>query len=713
MRNLWKLSLVTLVVAIGVLVPGTASVGQDPILNLPVIVFRKVSGSQTVSPDGGLYQDKFCAAYRVEKENFLTAAHCLVTDSGNTLPNSLETVELGHLEIDSSLNTKYSSKSDPRDIAGFRYRDSHIAGMLSLAFGSGFDDSCSVVVLHDDLHWRILSAAQITRCSGNLSEDKICYTLDNATSGLDYAVVCSGNTVLKAIFYDRLGEELRFTDCAKKSCSDIIKSVHMQRVKRQDTGETKPEETKPEETKPEETKPEETKPEETKSEETKPEETKPEESKKDEPKTEEGGKGDSSASATSPDASKKDNAQKPTSGASDTKDKADSTSASGEIPLPPPDQLFPKMPVNFPYPDIEVVQSPPPPTKARKRPAFQGLYPGAPIMATMKPMTPQSMTPQSVTPLTETLLPETLLPVTPVPLDSSSILPGLMAIPTDPESVPSEDNSEADAGSMPSSAEGEAVPSSNDFAIPDYQESGSESMDGQNLSTEDTSNAFSNTDPPKPRNDQLDKKIPVNQERNGVHSPEDWRFPVSRRPGCKQQNSGISCPTASPGRFPGRATYPSPIMSAPGAIPTRPPLDGSFFPGSTDGSNSYPVQQRPGLATYPSPIMSAPGAMPTRPPIDGTNYPGAGYHPVVRPGSNVISCRPTNSQPGQPGPRSPVQKPTEKIPGIQKAVNKTESVKTQMKPTTKDDASSGVRTGFPMCTLLLGSALYALMKFID
>ncbi|XP_058448730.1 spermine oxidase-like [Malaya genurostris] len=80
MRNLLTLSLVSLMAAIGFFVTDTVTIGQDAIVNLPVNVFRKISGSQTVFPYGELYRKDFCATNRVAKKHFLMAAHCFVTD---------------------------------------------------------------------------------------------------------------------------------------------------------------------------------------------------------------------------------------------------------------------------------------------------------------------------------------------------------------------------------------------------------------------------------------------------------------------------------------------------------------------------------------------------------------------------------------------------------------------------------------------------------
>ncbi|XP_058448684.1 uncharacterized protein LOC131428656 [Malaya genurostris] len=75
MRNLVKFSIVPLVAAIGFFMTNSRSLAPKAILNLPVMVFRKLSDLQVSFSDGDFYQDDSCTG-----KGFLTVAHCLVID---------------------------------------------------------------------------------------------------------------------------------------------------------------------------------------------------------------------------------------------------------------------------------------------------------------------------------------------------------------------------------------------------------------------------------------------------------------------------------------------------------------------------------------------------------------------------------------------------------------------------------------------------------
>ncbi|XP_062551563.1 cellulose-complementing protein-like [Armigeres subalbatus] len=71
-----------------------------------------------------------------------------------------------------------------------------------------------------------------------------------------------------------------------------------------------------------------------------------------------------------------------------------------DMPLPPPVQVFPNMPENFPYPTLDVIQHPPVPTRSRKRPGFKSPYPvpSAPMPPLEEQTTPQNPIPAESTP---------------------------------------------------------------------------------------------------------------------------------------------------------------------------------------------------------------------------------------------------------------------------------------------------------------------------
>lgn len=307
----------------------------NPEEDLPAIIFRKQMGTPNKLA-GATLQKNFCAAFSVSDGIFLTSAHCLATHSRT---KTIDLVGLQNVEIE-NIRTHPSA-----DLVVFQLKNRNLVqGQDHIDVNSAdIDDTCSVLVLNKSFRWATLHGASPVRCVDDFSKDKICFKSEHVPAGLDFVVVCAGGRKLHAVYHGQRGAEVSFTVCSRAHCSDFVKQHTLVRVKRQDdaaaaqAADPAPDSAAPA--------------------------TDPAAAAAD-PKP----PATDSVAPAAPAAPPADPAAGTGPGAAPAGGAAASGKDSGSMPLPPPDQLLPNLPKNFPYPTIDVVQSPPVPTRPRKRP---------------------------------------------------------------------------------------------------------------------------------------------------------------------------------------------------------------------------------------------------------------------------------------------------------------------------------------------------------
>ncbi|XP_021701484.1 proline-rich extensin-like protein EPR1 [Aedes aegypti] len=195
----------------------------------------------------------------------------------------------------------------------------------------------------------------------------------------------------------------------------------------------------------------------------------------------------------------------------------DSNNGTAEVPLPPPVQVYPKMPKNFPFPNLDVVQQPPVPTRARKIPRIQSPYPAA----------PQAPVPQ---------LPATGLekPSLQDPLPVQQQVPDL-GTPIEPVNDPNA----ADSVKLPDVAEAPEVQDLSEFTVPGTNDavvqkpSEKETPPVASVGRPDAAQAPSSTaDQPRRQGPML--------------GPEDWRFSEQAKRRCKTAFKQPCAPIGGP-----------------------------------------------------------------------------------------------------------------------------------------------------------------------
>ncbi|XP_058817426.1 spidroin-2-like [Topomyia yanbarensis] len=149
-------------------------------------------------------------------------------------------------------------------------------------------------------------------------------------------------------------------------------------------------------------------------------------------------------------------------------------------------------------------------------------------------------------------------------------------------------------------------------------------------------------------------------------APEDWRFPVSKRPSCKPKAGGPACRPSNPVNSPPQA-LPQQLVSS-GIAPPQKCTSGRILQAQC---HQYSGQQpiNAGVARYPSLSNPGQGYAPQQPYLQ---QPGGTWHPPPHygPGSSPVQmCVDGNRQvPCQqlPGQRPPGNRiPAQQFPGVQ------------------------------------------------
>ncbi|XP_055548299.1 uncharacterized protein LOC129731931 [Wyeomyia smithii] len=537
-RNRLKhLALQLLAVAAVLVVAEAASIDQKATGNLPVLVFRRKPEMPLRSAQGGKFQDRYCAAFRVAEKSFITSAHCLATGQKDMPPTDVlefDDTQTG-LIYDTIQHPEYNLQDGKGDVALFSYDGSAMgynADFLTLTSSEIPKEMCSVYVMDDSFKWKTLTPT--THCSKKPTKDKVCYRVDSHIDGVDFAVLCNRGTVVQAIYHQRYGNEIHFSDCLKARCWELIQSA--KRPKRQDTTT---------------------------------------------PATAAAPGADAAGGVTTPAPAEGAVTPAPAGGAA-TPAPAATASGSidpGAVPLPPPNQIFPNMPLNFPYPDLPLATGPPLPTKPNRRVYYQNPYPGSPTSSMQEPEIPEldpndpSVPPLVIVPkvraegtsyvdyavegptyktpagyeLKPGRKPSDAREFTVEPSDelttdpSAPVLPPAEAVSEEPTNTPFPT---APMGDFP--VDSEPTPGENEIALPAVQQ-------------------------------------PMENIANYGYAPEDWRFQVTRKPHAK-------CPTVA-GRKTCNENQRPPYPTIPIQIPSgpRPYYTEQYSPGA----NEIPAARQP------------------------------------------------------------------------------------------------------------------------
>nr|XP_029714593.1 SH3 domain-containing protein C23A1.17-like [Aedes albopictus] len=199
---------------------------------------------------------------------------------------------------------------------------------------------------------------------------------------------------------------------------------------------------------------------------------------------------------------------------------ATSDKDAGNAPLPPPVQVFPNMPKDFPYPSLDVVQHPPVPTRPRRPIRIQSPYPAGNIPSASADSS-SSLEFSNQDPIS----PKDLTPVEP-PVEESVSASDSVSLPELGESPEVLDLSEFN------------VPGSNDpVVLPPAEKVGASSGDVSTVAKTQTPHVEApHITNPLPSAPEVTNVAPPRQHTR-VMGPQDWRFSEQPQRRCQSKQT--------------------------------------------------------------------------------------------------------------------------------------------------------------------------------